>query len=167
MILRRAIKYYLHVSEATKIHSSKLELINNNTNFGKYYSTNQNSSNFFSCYSSAKFSIPTSHVHKPKWVEVPQLLLKNQYVNEDEIKIADPIPIELVKQIHEHEYVDRFLDGTITQREMRRMGFDEWNEYVRNRVLHTIGASVCGTKDALYDNVSRRASNLAGKLFGV
>ncbi|KAF0982985.1 hypothetical protein FDP41_010963 [Naegleria fowleri] len=118
---------------------------------------------FFSCYSSAQFAIPTTHVHKPKWIQVPQLLQSCNYVLESEIKVPQQIPIEIVKQVHDHTYVDKFLNGTITHKEMKRWGFESgWNEFVRNRVLHTIGATVKATRDAVFHNYSRRASNLAG-----
>ncbi|KAG2378877.1 hypothetical protein C9374_008025 [Naegleria lovaniensis] len=123
----------------------------------------QGAAQFFSCYSSAQFAIPTTHTHKPKWIQVPQLLKSCKYVLDNEIKTPQQIPIEIVKQVHDHEYVERFLNGTITHKEMKRWGFESgWNEQVRNRVLHTIGATLCATQDALFHNYSRRSSNLAG-----
>lgn len=99
---------------------------------------------------------------KAKRIEVPNRLLTYGLIENSELKVPTPISIDLVKQVHDHEFVDKFMEGRFTEREMKRMGFDAWNEQIRNRVFHTIGATVCATRDALELNQSRRSSNLAG-----
>ncbi|EFC39778.1 histone deacetylase [Naegleria gruberi] len=149
------LRYYHHSSH-------QLNTTNNNINNNQFIENNNNSNGFFSCYSSAKFTLPTHHTLKAKWIQVPKALSESNAVLKTEIKVPDPIPIDLVKQVHDHDFVDKFLDGTISPKDMKRIGFGEWNEAVRNRVIHTIGATLCATKDALNLNESRRSSNLAG-----
>jgi hypothetical protein len=94
---------------------------------------------FFSCYSSAKFDAPhLNSIQHSKYKIVPNLLINNNNQNNEknenefgcllsEIKIPKPIPFSLVKQVHEINYVNQFLNGTLSRKQMKRIGI-EWSE---------------------------------------
>lgn len=58
---------------------------------------------------------------------------------------ADATTIELV---HEQEYVDAFLRGTLSDAAMRRIGFP-WSEGLVTRTLASMGATLASTREAL------------------
>jgi len=58
---------------------------------------------------------------------------------------TDPETIALA---HDAEYVRHFLDGTIDQRIMRRIGFP-WSPELVRRTLASVGGTLCATRDAL------------------
>jgi acetoin utilization deacetylase AcuC-like enzyme len=69
--------------------------------------------------------------------------------------LADIATIELV---HERDYVEAFLRGTLTYAAMRRIGFP-WSEGLVTRTLASVGATLAATREA-------RATGWGGTLAG-
>ena len=67
---------------------------------------------------------------------------------------------EEIKDIHEADYVDRFLTGKLTPKEQRQVGLRPWNEDIIPRTLHLTG----GTIEAVHACIESNgyAGNLAG-----
>jgi acetoin utilization deacetylase AcuC-like enzyme len=59
--------------------------------------------------------------------------------------LADPEKIELV---HDPEYVEAFLEGTLSNAAMRRIGFP-WSESLVKRTLASVGGTLAATAEAL------------------
>jgi acetoin utilization deacetylase AcuC-like enzyme len=61
-------------------------------------------------------------------------------------------------RVHTCDYVRRFLDGEVSEREERRLGF-RWSPALCRRALHATGGSLLAARAALSDGL---AANLAG-----
>ena len=59
--------------------------------------------------------------------------------------LANAVTIELV---HEGEYVNAFLNGTLSQAAIRKIGFP-WSEELVIRTLASVGSTLAATRDAL------------------
>ena len=68
--------------------------------------------------------------------------------------------VEELYDIHNHEYVDRFISGTLSPKEQRQIGLRPWNPEIIPRTLHLTG----GTIQALHACIENNgyAGNLAG-----
>jgi len=79
-----------------------------------------------------------------------------------DLKLRTPEPIdrrELVKA-HDPEYVDRFLRGQLTEKEMRRIGLRPWTDAIVDRTLLLTGGSLQAMREAL------RSGGIAGNMAG-
>ena len=65
---------------------------------------------------------------------------------------------ETIELAHDREYVEAFLNGTLTAQAIRRIGFP-WSEGLVNRTLASVGGTLAATKEAL---ANRWGGNLAG-----
>ncbi len=65
---------------------------------------------------------------------------------------------EVIERVHDVEYVERFVSGTLEPQVMRRIGFP-WSEGLVRRTLASVGGTLCATEDALYRGFG---GNLAG-----
>lgn len=72
---------------------------------------------------------------------------------------AAPAPPELVAGAHDERYVERFMTGALTPREMRRVGLP-WSPQLVARTLSSVAGTVEATRHAL--GSARMAGNLAG-----
>ncbi|KAL9653395.1 hypothetical protein ABK040_002031 [Willaertia magna] len=124
--------------------------------------TQQAKKHIFTCYSSAKFSLAIAPQKPHKHVKVPEMLTEQEIIPINEIFTPKPISIDLLKQVHDPIYVDKFINGTMSDKELRRMGFSPWSEKIVERVFHTIGATKCAAYDALLNTTNKRSCNLAG-----
>lgn len=62
-----------------------------------------------------------------------------------------PAPLaarEVIEQVHDIEYVERFLAGTLSPQVMRRIGFP-WSEGLVRRTLASVGGTLAATREAL------------------
>jgi len=61
-----------------------------------------------------------------------------------------PAPLaarEVIERVHEAEYVERFLSGTLPAQMMRRIGFP-WSEGLVRRTLASVGGTLAATREA-------------------
>jgi acetoin utilization deacetylase AcuC-like enzyme len=75
--------------------------------------------------------------------------------------VFEPAPladIETIELVHQPEYVNAFLHGTLSDAAMRRIGFP-WSEGLVTRTLASVGATLAATREAL-------ASSWGGTLAG-
>jgi len=76
----------------------------------------------------------------------------------DEMRVPRPVSDEEILRAHERGYLRRVVDGTLSQREMRRIGFP-WSEKMVERSRRASGGTLGACLAALDDGV---AANLAG-----
>ncbi len=81
---------------------------------------------------------------------------------EASIRISNPKPIkrEHLLLAHDAEYVDRFLAGSLTEKEIRRIGLTPWTDDMIQRTLLLMGGAVEATEHAVqFGGIS---ANMAG-----
>lgn len=65
---------------------------------------------------------------------------------------------EVIELAHDRDYVEAFLNGTLSPQAVRRIGFP-WSEGLVKRTLASVGGTLAATKEAL---ANRWGGNLAG-----
>jgi len=74
------------------------------------------------------------------------------------LQLAPFAPVDLVKLVHSDRYVDDFMAGKLSPREIRRIGFP-WSEGLVCRTLTSLGGTLAAAEDALSQGWG---ANLAG-----
>jgi len=65
-----------------------------------------------------------------------------------DLEPATPAPIETIALAHDRDYVEQFVNGTLSPAAMRRIGFP-WSQGLVNRTLASAGGTQTATSDAL------------------
>jgi acetoin utilization deacetylase AcuC-like enzyme len=93
-----------------------------------------------------------------KFELVKDLLLKEGTLREDEIFQPEPARIEDLLLVHTEDYITRLTEGTLTAKEIRKLGLP-WSESLVRRSFHAISGTINAARASLETGV---ASNLAG-----
>jgi len=93
-----------------------------------------------------------------KFELVRDKLLAEGTLRPDEIFEPDPAKVEDVLLVHTEDYVSRLCNGTLTTKEIRRLGLP-WSESLVRRSFYAVGGTLAATHAALAEGYS---SNLAG-----
>ena len=93
-----------------------------------------------------------------KFELVRDKLLEEGTLRPDEIFEPDPASVEDVLLVHTQDYVSRLCNGTLTTKEIRRLGLP-WSESLVRRSFYAVGGTLAATHAALANGYS---SNLAG-----
>ena len=62
--------------------------------------------------------------------------------------------------VHQQDFVDRFLAGDLSEKEIRRIGLKPWKKEIIDRTLHLVGGALEGLNDLL--NGATISGNMAG-----
>jgi acetoin utilization deacetylase AcuC-like enzyme len=112
---------------------------------------------FYSPYYYA--DIGEGHVFPIKKFElVRDKLLAEGTLDGAEIAEPEPAAVEDLLLIHTEDYITRLRNGTLTPKEVRKLGLP-WSESLVRRSLHAISGSINATRSAMETGI---ASNLAG-----
>ena len=78
------------------------------------------------------------------------------------IKFQEPqlIDVEDIYMAHDRSYVDSFFNGTLTDKEKRKIGLQPWNNEIIDRTRYIMGGSVEAMRSAVRSNGI--AANMAG-----
>ena len=76
-----------------------------------------------------------------------------------EFKIPKKIDIEYVYKVHQRQYVDQFLEGSLPATKQRKIGLRPWTSKIVERTLFIMGGSVNAVASSLKNGAS---GNLAG-----
>ena len=82
---------------------------------------------------------------------MPKYRLVRELLSSDELFEFVPAPLasaEIVELAHDPEYVRRFLAGSLSAQEMRRIGFP-WSEQLVRRTMASVGGTLSATEEAL------------------
>ena len=79
-------------------------------------------------------------------------------VEPEDLLVPDPVSRADLERAHDPNYVRRVIDGSLSAREIRRIGFP-WSPELVDRSRRSAGGTVAGSRDALGEGVS---VNLAG-----
>lgn len=112
---------------------------------------------FYSPYYYA--DIGESHVFPIRKFElVRDLLLQEGTLFLEEIVEPAPAQIEDLHLVHTEDYISRLVDGTLTAKEIRKLGLP-WSQSLVRRSFHAISGTIEAAKLAVESGI---ASNLAG-----
>jgi acetoin utilization deacetylase AcuC-like enzyme len=110
-------------------------------------------------YDNFHFPLPPEHRFPvPKYPGLRQRLLETGVLSTADLHIPEPATDEQILLVHTPEYVEKILDGTISEREMRRIGFP-WSPGLVERSRRSVGATIAVCRTALEDGIS---ASLAG-----
>lgn len=93
-----------------------------------------------------------------KFELVRDRLLADGSLHLAEIHEPSPASLDDVLLVHTHDYVSRLCNGTLTPKEIRRLGLP-WSESLVRRSFYAAGGTLAATQAALAEGY---ASNLAG-----
>jgi acetoin utilization deacetylase AcuC-like enzyme len=93
-----------------------------------------------------------------KFELVRNRLLAEGTLRNEELIEPEPASIEDVRLVHTEDYVTRLCNGTLTQKEIRRLGLP-WSESLVTRSFYAVGGTIAAALSALEDGYG---SNLAG-----
>ena len=79
-----------------------------------------------------------------------------------EIRFLEPKMIETkdIHAAHNRRYVDAFMNGTLSEKEKRKIGLQPWNDQIVNRTMYIMGGSLGALESAIGSNGI--AGNMAG-----
>ncbi|WP_372870667.1 histone deacetylase [Shewanella sp.] len=93
-----------------------------------------------------------------KYAHLRQYLLERGLVSESQFVSPEPVTATDIILIHDNDYVNAFLQGTLSPAAIRRLGFP-WSDDLVIRTLHSLGGTVRCARLALNHGV---ALHLAG-----
>src|SRR5215213_71984 len=93
-----------------------------------------------------------------KFELVRDLLLNEGTLSEDEIFEPEPARVEDLLLVHTEDYITRLAAGTLTAKEIRKLGLP-WSKSLVRRSFHAISGTINAARFALESGI---ASNLAG-----
>ena len=88
-------------------------------------------------------------------------MLREKLSNSSRIRFVEPTAIdrESLLLAHDPAYVERFLSGTLSEKEMRQIGLRPWTDAMVDRTTILTGGTLDATKHALEHGI---AGNIAG-----
>ncbi|MGZ9897804.1 histone deacetylase family protein [Shewanella gaetbuli] len=90
----------------------------------------------------SQLALPTNHrFPTSKYQNLYEFAKQQQLVLDEHHHIPSPIPLSLIKQVHQTDYVDAFISGNIDAKAMRRIGFP-WSEQLVTRTLHALNGTL-------------------------
>ncbi len=87
-----------------------------------------------------------------------ELLLERGVLSPSRLRASEPISREDLERVHTARYLDALWTGTLSEAEIRRLGFP-WSEDLLVRSRASVGGTVGAARAALEDGIS---GNLAG-----
>lgn len=93
-----------------------------------------------------------------KFELVKDILLAEGTLEANEIVEPLPAKVEDLHLVHTEDYISRLVDGTLTAKEIRKLGLP-WSQSLVRRSFHAISGTIEAAKHALSSGI---ASNLAG-----
>ena len=93
-----------------------------------------------------------------KFELVRDRLLAEQTIHSDEIVEPLPATLDQVRLVHTDDYISRLCSGTLTAKELRRLGLP-WSESLVRRSFYATGGTIAAAHAALLQGYG---SNLAG-----
>ncbi|MES0360344.1 MAG: histone deacetylase [Anaerolineales bacterium] len=112
-------------------------------------------------YYSDKFILPLPPDHRfpiDKYSRLRQLILEKEVIPTQDLRIPEPASFEQIGHVHQSDYIERVFNGTLSNKEIRRIGFP-WSPELVERSRRSVGGTIAACRAAFQDGV---AVNLAG-----
>jgi len=107
------------------------------------------------------FEVPLPEGHRfpmAKYRRVRERLLEDGVLTADALELSTPVSRQALLTVHTEAYVRACFEGTLTEAEVRRMGFP-WSEALLQRSLASAGGTLSAARYAMAHGF---AGNLAG-----
>lgn len=105
------------------------------------------------------FPLPENHrFPMRKYSRLRERLLEERIIHPDDLLIPKPASDEQLLRAHTHEYLQRVVDGRLSSKEIRRIGFP-WSPQLVERSRRSVGGSLAACYAAIQAGI---AVNLAG-----
>ncbi|MEM9558203.1 MAG: histone deacetylase [Acidobacteriota bacterium] len=112
-------------------------------------------------FSSDTFVLPLPEGHRfpmTKYRRLRERALAEGVLAAEDLRVAEPVHDDDLRRAHDADYIARVVDGRLSRREERRIGFP-WSPGLVERSRRSAGATLAASRAALVDGV---AANLAG-----
>jgi len=112
-------------------------------------------------YYSDQFPIPLPPDHRfpiDKYKLLRHTILTEQIIPENDLRVPDPATENQICLAHDPLYVDKIFNGSLSDREIRRIGFP-WSPELVIRSQRSVGGTIAACRSALNGGIS---ANLAG-----
>ena len=109
-------------------------------------------------FSSERFSIPLPKNHKFPMMKYKKLRDLVRSDKRFELVEAHPIDLDVLKSVHDENYVMKVVKGGLSPREIQELGFP-WSVNLVNRAMYSVGSTLATVRAAVED---RAACSLAG-----
>ena len=112
-------------------------------------------------YYSDHFPIPLPPDHRfpiDKYRLLREMILSEQIIPADDLRVPEPATEDQIRLAHDPIYVDKVFKGSLSDREIRRIGFP-WSPELVVRSQRSVGGTIAACRSALDGGVS---ANLAG-----
>jgi acetoin utilization deacetylase AcuC-like enzyme len=112
-------------------------------------------------WSSAAYVVPLPEGHRfpiAKYARLRERVVSEGIVPASALHDPDRAPLDALRRVHTDDYLDRFAAGTLSDAEVRRLGFP-WSAGLVERSLRATGGTLAASRAALADGL---AMNLAG-----
>ena len=76
------------------------------------------------------------------------------------LKKSEMVNKDYIKKVHDTNYVDNFLNGTLSEKEIRKIGLKPWTNDIIERTLRITGGSISAMKSAI--SCGGFSANMAG-----
>ena len=76
------------------------------------------------------------------------------------LKKSEMVNKDCIKKVHDTNYVDNFLNGTLSEKEIRKIGLKPWTNDIIERTLRITGGSISAMKNAI--SCGGFSANMAG-----
>jgi acetoin utilization deacetylase AcuC-like enzyme len=93
-----------------------------------------------------------------KYSRLRQRVVEACLVSPQNLIVCEPATVEQLLRVHTPDYVQRVLQGLLTEKEVRRTGFP-WSPELVERSLRSVGGTIAACRAALDESI---AVNLAG-----
>jgi acetoin utilization deacetylase AcuC-like enzyme len=110
---------------------------------------------------SDNFDLPLPEGHRfpiDKYAMLRKQVVKEGVLTEDELFTAEPASDEQILRVHEGDYLERVKQGTLDEKEVRRIGFP-WSQELVLRSRRSVGGTIAACQTAIQEGIS---ANLAG-----
>lgn len=105
------------------------------------------------------FPLPAGHRFPiEKYARLRAALLDRGILSQAEMEIGEPASQEQLLRVHTWDYLDKVMNGGLSEKEMRRIGLP-WSPQLAERSLRSVGSTIAACRQALVDGI---AINLAG-----
>lgn len=106
-----------------------------------------------------KYSVPEGHrFPMDKYELLPLQLLREGIAEQTDFFSPDTLDMQAVYAVHDHDYADRFIQGKLSRKEMRRIGFEQ-TPLLAERELRIANGTLEGSIKAFDTGI---AFNIAG-----
>ena len=108
-----------------------------------------------------RIALPLPEGHQfpaEKYPLLLQQLLEAGLTSSSELRLSEPASNEQIQLVHHPDYVAKVINGNLTEKETRRIGFP-WSPQLVERSRRSVGGTIATCRAALEDGIS---ANLGG-----